>query len=44
MPANVLAASNGYANGVFIDKVKSSKNGLTEQESQDWSNVILHNH
>ena len=45
MPANVLAASNGKANGVFIDGVskKSFENQLTEQEAQDWNNVILHN-
>ena len=49
MPANVLAASNGKANGVFIDLIdkKGFKDRLTEQEAQDWNNVmsltILHN-
>ena len=40
-----MAATNGKANGVFIDGVskKSFKNQLTEQEAQDWNNVILHN-
>ena len=42
MPATVLAASNGKANGVFIDgaHLKGFKS-LTEQETQDWNDVIL---
>ena len=42
MPANVIAASNGKANGIFLDGAhfKHSIKNLTKEEVQDWNNVI----